>query len=308
MGELLKDKVAIVTGSGRGIGRAIVTLMAEEGAKVVVNDLGGAVDGTGAGAASPADEVVAEIKSRGGTAVANYDSVATPEGGENIIKTAIDNFGRIDVLVNNAGIVRDRMLHNMSFEDFDAVIKVHLYGTFNCTKPAIVAMRQQNWGRIINFSSIGGGGGGPLANPGQANYTAAKAGIISFSRTVAMEGARKGITCNVVFPAAKTRLGWNPELEAALDKRKEAGIVDSATVILDRMKGGEMEPEDVAPLVAYLATDAAGFINGCIFHTLGKEIRLYGEMLPIKSIFAEQRWSVGELVKSVPRLVTVGLG
>ncbi|MDY6912317.1 MAG: SDR family oxidoreductase [Chloroflexota bacterium] len=306
MGDSLKDRVAVVTGSGRGIGRAIVMLMASEGAKVVVNDVGGAIDGS-ASEERPADETANEIKSKGGEAVANYDSVATPEGGENIIKTAIDNFGKIDILVNNAGILRDRMIHNMSFEDFDAVIKVHLYGTFNCSKPAIVAMRQQNYGRIINFSSIGGGGGGPLANPGQANYTAAKAGIIGISRTIAMEGARKNITCNVIFPAAKTRLGWNPELEAAWDKRKEAGIIDSATVILEKMKSGEMEPENVAPIVAYLASEGAGFITGNCFHTLGKELRLYGEMLPTKTIYTPESWTVDYLAKNMPRLVTMGV-
>ena len=308
MGDLLKDKVAVVTGSGRGIGKAMVMMMAAEGAKVVVNDLGGAVDGTGA-ASSPADEVVAEIKKSGGSAVANYDSVATPEGGENIIKTAIDSFGRIDILVNNAGILRDRMIHNMSFEDFDAVLKVHLYGAFNCSKPAIVAMREQNWGRIINFSSIGGGGGGPLANPGQANYTAAKAGIIGLSRTIAMEGARKGITCNVIFPTAATRLGWNPELEAAWTKRKEAGITDSATIILEKMQSGELSPDVVAAVVTYLGSDAAGVITGCVFHVLGKEIRLYGEMLPVRNIFTNQeKFTPEELVKVMPKLVTIGLG
>lgn len=309
MGELVKDKVAVVTGAGRGLGKAFALAMAEEGAKVVVNDLGGAVDGTGK-AASPADEVVQEIKKGGGKAVANYDSVSTSQGGDAIIKSAIDNFGRIDILVNNAGILRDRMFWNMSDEDWDLVIKVHLYGHFYCTRAAVRLMREQKSGRIINLSSMGGGGPGPLANIGQANYTAAKAGIIGFSRTVAMEMARYGVTCNIIFPFAQTRLGWNPELKAAWEKRKAAGVYDSATVAIDMMlgSGSAVGPENVAPLAVYLASDAAKNISGCAFHVLGKEIRLYGEMLPVRSIFtSEEKWTVANLVNSVPRLVTMGI-
>jgi len=307
MGELLKGKVAAVTGSGRGIGQAIVKLMAQEGAKVVVNDLGVNLDGTGT-AGGPADQTVEEIKKAGGQAAASYDNIATAEGADKFIKTATDNFGRIDIVVNCAGILRDRMIHKMSYDDFDAVVKVHLYGTFNTIRAAINQMRDQNFGRIINFSSIGGGGGGPLGNPGQANYTAAKAGIIGLSRTVAMEGARKGITCNVIFPAARTRMGWSDDLEKAWDARAAQGIVDSTTAVLDKMKAGEFQPEDIAPVVAYLGTDAAKNVNGCVFHCMGREIRLYGEMLPERTIFSsQQRWTVEELVKSAPRLVTYGV-
>src|SRR4030042_1058938 len=155
MGDRLKGKVAVVTGSGRGIGRGIALLMASEGAKVVVNDLGAAVTGAGASQA-PAEEVVTEIKKAGGEAVPNFDSVATVEGGENIIKTAVDKFGRIDILVNNAGILRDRMLFNMSEDEWDIILKIHLYGHFYCARAASPYMRQQRWGRIINTSSIAG--------------------------------------------------------------------------------------------------------------------------------------------------------
>ena len=155
MANYLKDKVAVVTGSGRGIGRGIAILMAQEGAKVVVNDLGGGTDGSG-GDKAPADQVVDEIKAKGGQAVANYDSVASAEGGENIIKTSLDSFGKLDILVNNAGILRDRMVFNMGDEEWDDVLKVHLYGTFYCSRAACRVFRNQRSGRIINFSSSSG--------------------------------------------------------------------------------------------------------------------------------------------------------
>ncbi len=307
MGDSLQGKVAVVTGSGRGIGQAVIKQLASEGAKVVVNDLGANLDGTGT-EGGPADETVAEIKAAGGEAVANTDNIATKEGSEGLIKTAIDNFGRIDIVVNCAGILRDKMIHKMEWEDFDAVVKVHLYGTFGTIRAAMPYMREQGFGRIINFSSIGGGGGGPLGNPGQANYTAAKAGIIALSRTTAMEGGRKNITCNVIFPAAKTRMGWSDQLEQAWDARAAQGIVDATTVVLDKMKAGELMPEDNAPIVAYLASDEAKMVNGCVFHILGREIRLYGEMMPERTMFSKgDRWTVEELQKTTPRLVTYGL-
>lgn len=309
MGELLKGKVAVVTGAGRGLGKAFAMAMAHEGAKIVVNDLGGSVEGAGE-SKTPAEEVVQEIKGQGGSAVANYDSVAVAGGADNIIKTAVDNFGGIDILVNNAGITRDRMIFNLSDEDWDLVIKVHLYGTFYCTRAACRVMREKGKGRIINISSIGGGGPGPLGNPGQGAYTAAKAGIIGFSRTVAMEMGRYGVTCNILFPAAKTRLGWSPALETAWQKRKAAGVVDSATVVLQKMAEGgeEVSPENNAPLAVFLASDAASHITGCAFHVLGNEIRLYGEMLPVKSIATTGKWTVDAAAKLIPRLVTAGTG
>ena len=210
MGDYLKDKVAVVTGSGRGIGRGIAILMAQEGAKVVVNDLGGATDGSG-GDKSPADEVVNEIKAKGGEAVANYDSVASSEGGENIIKSALDSFGQLDILVNNAGILRDRMIFNMSDEEWDAVLKVHLYGTFYCARAACRVFRNQKSGRIINFSSSSG-----LGNLGQVNYSAAKEAIVGFTRTVARDMGKYGVTCNAIRPGAATRMTVTPELKAAM--------------------------------------------------------------------------------------------
>ncbi len=293
MGDLLKDKVAVVTGSGRGLGRAFALLMAEEGAKLVINDLGGEKDGSGASKMA-ADEVVEEIRASGGAAAANYDSVATAQGGESIIKTALDNFGRIDILVNNAGILRDRMLHNMSDEEWDLVMKVHLYGHFYCTRPAIIQMRQQRSGRIINVASPAA-----LGNPGQSNYGAAKAGVLGFTRTVAREVGRLGITCNSIIPAAPTRMAWSPELEAAWEKRKAAGAMDVTTAALGELK--EMAPEDNAPLVVYLASDEAANINGATFQIWKGKIHLFTELVPIKTIEKAERWTVAELREAVPQ-------
>ncbi len=279
MGDRLKGKVAVVTGSGRGIGRATALLMAEEGAKVVVNDLGVERNGTGA-AHSPADEVVAEIKQKGGKAVANYDSVATVEGGENIIKSAVDNFGRIDVLVNNAGFLRNRMIFNMTPEEWDAVIKVHLYGCFNCTKPAAVLMRQQGSGRIISMTSAAG----LIGYTGAANYGAAKAGIAGFTRVCARDLGKYNITVNAIAPNATTR-----------------------GRVIDFGKREIPQPEDVAPIVVFLATDSAANINGCIFDSFGGEIALYNHPTPVKSIYKEGRWTLDELLRIIPTTLAVGL-
>ena len=294
MGDRLKDKVAVVTGSGRGIGRAIALLMAEEGAKMVVNDLGVDRDGSGV-AHGPADEVIAEIKAKGGEAVGNYDSVATTEGGENIIKTAVDNFGKIDILVNNAGILRDRMVFNMAPEEWDAVIKVHLYGCFNCTKPAATLMRQQRSGRIISMSSTSG----LIGNSGQANYGAAKAGIAGFTRVCARDLGKYGVTVNTIAPGASTRMTMSEEVLAARQIKAERGVASAST----QQTGAEAamrDPEDVAPIVVFLATDAAANINGCTFGAASGRISLHTDPVPIKSIFKEGRWTLDELLDVIP--------
>ncbi len=298
MGDRLKGKVVVITGAGRGIGRAEAILFAEEGAKVVVNDLGSAGDGTGE-AATPADEVVKEIKDRGGEAVANYDSVATTEGGENIIKAALDAFGRLDILVNNAGILRDRMVFNMTPEEWDIVMKVHLYGHFNCTKPACAVFRQQRSGRIINTSSESG-----LGNMGQANYSAAKEGVIGFTRTVARDMGKYGVTCNAVRPRAATRLTVSPELRAATERAKATGAA--------MPPGADMiaslpEPEAMVPFVVYLATDEAASINGCTFLISGDQIALYSEPVVAKTIYKDGTWTLDELSAIVPSTLAAGL-
>src|SRR3989304_3972921 len=201
MGDRFKDKVAVVTGGGRGIGRGVCLLLAEEGAKVVVNDPGVNTDGTGFDQ-GPADQVAQEIRAKGGTAVPSFDSVVTMDGGENIIKTALDNFGRLDILITPAGILRDRMVFNMTEEEWDAVIATHRKGHFTVIKPASVLLRQQRYGRIVTFSSVSG----LVGNSGQANYGAAKAGIAGLTRVVARDLGRYGVTTNCIAPGAMTRM------------------------------------------------------------------------------------------------------
>ncbi|MEE8590763.1 MAG: SDR family NAD(P)-dependent oxidoreductase [Spirochaetia bacterium] len=299
MGDRLKGKVVVITGAGRGIGEAEAIFFADEGAKVVVNDLGGTGDGSGSDLA-PADEVVKKIKDRGGEAVANYDSVATTEGGENIIKTALDAFGRLDILVNNAGILRDRMVFNMTPEEWDIVVKVHLYGHFNCTRPACLIFRQQRSGRIINTASESG-----LGNMGQANYSAAKEGIIGFTRTVARDMGKYGVTCNAVRPRAATRLTLSPELQTAIERAKAEGTAmpPGAEVIATLP-----EPDAMVPFVVYLAMDEASGINGCTFLISGDQLALYSEPVATKTIYKKDAaFTLDELSAIVPSTLAAGL-
>jgi len=292
MGKKLQGKSIVITGAGRGIGRALATLAAAEGAKVVVNDPGVAMDGSGCDQA-PADEVVDAIRKAGGTAVANHDSVASMQGGERIIQTCIDNFGRIDVLINVAGILRDRMVFNMSEQEWDDVIAVHLKGHFACTKPAAVFMRQQRYGRIINFSSISGLRG----NVGQANYGAAKAGIAGFTRVVARDLGRYGVTCNAIAPMALTRM------TASVPQQQRAGA--PAGVVSGAVQ--EMRPEHVAPMTLYLATDEAWNINGQIFHVSGGMVSLAQPETPIATITKDGKWTLDELATLVPQYLMPGI-
>jgi NAD(P)-dependent dehydrogenase (short-subunit alcohol dehydrogenase family) len=194
-------KVAIITGAGGGLGRSHALELAKRGALIVVNDLGGTMDGTGADA-SAAQKVVDEITAAGGEAVANHDSVATPEGGKAIVDTAIEAFGRVDIVINNAGILRDKSFHNMTPDLVDPVLDVHLRGAFNVTQPAYVHMKEQGYGRIVSTAS----GAGIFGNFGQANYGAAKMGLVGFTRVLAVEGAKNNIKANVIAPVAKSRM------------------------------------------------------------------------------------------------------
>ena len=277
---LLEGKVAVITGAGRGIGRGIAILMAQHGAKVVVNDPGVGPDGSGHDD-GPAAQVAEEIRAAGHEAVANFDTVATPEGGEGIIKTALDTYGRIDILVNNAGILRDRMIFNMSEQEWDDVMAVHLHGHFHTIKPASVLMRQQRYGRIINFSSESGLWG----NAGQANYGAAKSAIAGLSRVVARDLGRYGVTSNVIAPRAMTRL------IATIPGRE--GNPDTGGI-------GQMDPESIAPMVAYLASDEAWNVNGQQFLVHGGTVAVLHHPIPWRTIMKEGTWTIDELALLVP--------
>ena len=233
-------RVAVITGAGGGLGRAYALELATRGAKVVVNDFGGARDGEGQGSASPADQVVREIKNLGGEAVASYDSVATPEGGENIIKTALDTFGRVDILINNAGILRDKGILKMEPENWKVVLDVHLNGAYHVTRPAFAAMREKGYGRIIMTTSAAG----LYGNFGQTNYSAAKMGLVGFMNTLKLEGGKYNIKVNTVAPIAASRL--------------TADILPPD--LLDKMK-----PEFVAPMVLYLCSEACP-VSGKIYN------------------------------------------
>ena len=293
MANLLQDKVAIVTGAGRGVGKGVAHQLAEEGAKVVVVDLGVNVDGTGANQ-TVAEQVANEIKEAGGTAVACAESVATMAGGENIIQTAIDSFEKLDIVVTCAGILRDRMVFNMSEEEWDDVIAVHLKGTFPIVKNACILFRQQRSGRVITFSSTSG----LYGNSGQANYGAAKDGIAGFTRGVARDMGRYGVTANSISPSASTRMTTSVP-EEARSLRASRGITSGSSTTL---RG---EPEDIAPFVTWLASDESSHVNGHVFHVTAGLISLLNEPDPIKTIHKEGRWTLEELAKVFP--ATLGL-
>ena len=245
MQELRLDgRVAVITGAGGGLGRSHALELARRGASVVVNDLGGALDGQGS-SASAAQRVADEITARGGVAVANHDSVATPEGGEAIVQTAIDAFGRVDVLINNAGILRDKAFHKMDADVINQVIDVHLKGAFFVTQPAFRRMREQRYGRIVSTSSASG----LFGNFGQANYGAAKAGLAGLTRVLAIEGAEHGIAANAIAPIARTRM--------------TEGILGDLSP--------RVSPGSVSPLVAYLASEQCS-VNGHIYSVAGGRI------------------------------------
>jgi 3-oxoacyl-[acyl-carrier protein] reductase len=293
MAKVLEGKVAVVTGAGRGIGRGEAMALAAAGAKVVVNDLGGGGDGVGSDAA-PAQQVVNEIKAAGGEAVASLDSVSEVKSAERIIQTALDHFGRIDILVNNAGILRDRMVFNMSDEEWDIVLKVHLFGHFYCARAASRYMRAQKWGRIINTSSSAGLG----STFGQANYGAAKEGIIGLTRQISRDMAKYNTTCNAIRPTAATRLTLSPELIANWER---AGLTDIKT----RVEANQ--PDDISPFIIFLCTEAASNISGRTFSVAGGEISLYSEPVLEKTIYKKGRWTVDELLEVAPNTLGQGL-
>ncbi len=270
---MLKDKVIVITGAGGGIGRDFALAMSAKGAKIVVNDVGASVSGEGKNA-GPAQKVVDEIKAKGGQAVANTESVAEWESANKIIKTAIDTFGRIDVVVNNAGILRDRFFFNMSVEEWKAVIDVHLNGSFYVARAAAPYFKSQNSGRYINMTSTSG----LVGNFGQANYAAAKLGIAALSKSMALDMAKYKVTSNCISPFAWSRMigtipADTPDQQARLEKIKK------------------METNKIAPLAVYLASDASQEVTGQIFAVRANEIFLMSQSRPLRSVARGEGWT-----------------
>ena len=280
----LKDKVVIITGAGRGIGKESAIFLAKEGAKVLVNDLGANPDGSGED--KIADEVVEEITSLGGEALANYESVDSYEGGKNIFESALDEFGAVDILVNNAGILRDKTLFNMDESDWDAIMAVHLKGHFNCTQPFVRYIRETNRlnCKIINMSSVSG----LIGNFGQTNYGAAKAGIAGFSRSLSMEMAKYKCSVNTISPGAATRL--------TIDLLKAAG----REVDENDWKQG---PQQIAPVIAWLSSEEANEITNQIFHISQGNVGIMQQPAVIKSIKSDDIWDLDKLNMVMPDLV-----
>ena len=293
MSGQLENKVAVVTGGGRGIGRGIALFLAREGAKLVVADPGSDLDGSGH-SNSIADSVVKEIHKQGGAAVSSYESVVTMSGGEAIINKALDAFGKLDIVVTCAGVLRDRMIFNMTEEEWDSVIAVHLKGTFTVVKHAAILFRQQRSGRIITFSSTSG----LIGNTGQANYGAAKDGVAGFTRVVARDLGRYGVTCNSIAPSANTRMiAAIPE--SANQAKAGAGIASSG--------GGDLrgDADDIAPFTTWLASDQAHNVNGHVFYVTAGLVSQLNDPEPIRTIRKEGRWTLDELIKVFP--VTLGV-
>ncbi len=299
MSEMLEGRVAVVTGAGRGIGRGIARCLAAEGARVVVADYGVSGDGREP-SSEPAEQVVAEIRDAGGEAAAVADTVATMEGAARIVGTAVERWGRIDILVTCAGFLRDRMIFNMSEEDFDAVVGVHLKGTFACIRAAVGPMREAGYGRIITFAS----GAGLFGNPGQSNYGSAKSGIGGLTKVVARDLGKYGITCNSICPVAGTRMTLTEAYFKAREIRKKQGIVREDRGVADVEK---LSPDDVAPLVAFLASEEAWNVNGQFFLATGPSYSLLSQPRPVATIFQPRRWTVAELIETVPDTLMRGV-
>ena len=274
MANKLKDKVVLVTGAGGGIGREMALLAGKEGASVVVNDLGGAVDGEGSGSATPAQKVCDEIKAAGGKAVPNADSVTDPAGAERMVKTAVENFGRIDGVINNAGILRDRIFHRMSHVDWKMVIDVHLNGAFNVSRAAANYFKEQKSGAFVHFTSTSG----LVGNFGQANYAAAKLGIVGLSKSIALDMNRFNVRSNCISPFAWSRLIGTIPTDTEAEKARVAKIQ-------------QMGPEKIAPLCAYLLSEASRDVTGQIFAVRMNEIFLMGQSRPIRSVHRGEGWT-----------------
>lgn len=302
MGDKLKGKNAVVTGAGRGIGKAVAVALAEEGANVVVCDLGGAVDGSGTDK-TLADEAVAECQKLGAKAVAQYGDVSSFKDAEAMVKACVDNFGRIDIVCNIAGIDKPRMIWNMSEEEWDQVVAVHLKGTFNLIRHSAPLMREQRYGRIINCVSEA-----ILGGPSHLNYAAAKGGIATLTYGSARELGKYSVTANAICPQAWTRMTADEKVIEGMKKRIAAGLM--APEQLDRMMNELADPSYFATFVAYLASDAAANVNGQIFFVSGTQLGHWSQPEVVAKVTrdwkTEGRWPVEEIEKLVPEKLLVG--
>ena len=280
MQRLLEGKVALVTGGGRGLGRAIALGLAQAGAKVVVNDLGAALDGT-VGAEQPALEVVRAIEGAGGQAIVDGGSVADWNAAHKMVAAAVDTYGRIDIVVNNAGILRDRYFHKMSGDEWDAVIKVHLYGSYHVSRAAANHFREQESGAFVHMTSTSG----LIGNFGQANYSAAKLGIAALSKSIALDMQKFGVRSNAVAPFAWTRMIDSIPAETPEQKKRVEGLK-------------KLEPEKVAPFVVGLCADAARDVTGQIFGVRNNEIFLFSQPRPVRSAHKGDGWTPESVVES----------
>jgi NAD(P)-dependent dehydrogenase (short-subunit alcohol dehydrogenase family) len=281
MSGIVSDKVAIVTGAGRGIGRGIALLLASEGAGVVVCDIGASLQGEGSDT-SPAQETVEAIRKAGGSAIASTLSITEPRNAEAIVKTALDAFGRVDILVNNAGILRDIIFHKMSWSDWSDVIAVHLHGSFNLSRAVAPLFREQSSGAFVHMTSTSG----LVGNFGQANYMAAKLGIMGLSRGIALDMARFNVRSNCIAPFAFTRMIESIPAQSDTDKRRIEAFQ-------------RMTPEKIAPLAVYLCSDAATGITGQIFSVRNNEIYLFNQPRPIKTLHCAEGWTPEKLAAEV---------
>jgi len=293
MGDRLKGRVAAITGSGQGIGKAIAVGLAKEGAKVVTNNRR---PGTSGG---DAETTAKEIRDFGGEAVPFFGSISNFNEAQKMVQTALDNFGRVDILVNNAGADAPKMVWNMNEEDWDLCIDSFLKGTFNCIRHVASLMREQKWGRIINTTSTAW-----LGTVGHCNYGAAKAGIVGLTRAVARELGRYGVTCNAYAPTAATRFTLSEEIVAGFKKRFDAGLMTK-----ERFEEltNPPAPETVVPFIVYLCTDEAANINGQVFDVTGSNIALYSEPVKKNTITKKEGlWTVEELIELVPKILLKG--
>ncbi|MGE3961513.1 MAG: SDR family NAD(P)-dependent oxidoreductase [Dehalococcoidia bacterium] len=304
MGNRLAGRVAVVTGAARGIGKGVALQLAEEGATIVVADFGGNLDGTG-GDLGPAQEVVREIEAMGGRAMAHGCDVSQYDQVADLVEKTVSEYGRLDAMLHVAGILRDRMVFNMTEEEWDAVLSVHLKGAFNTTRLALPQMLKQGYGRVLLFSS-----GSGLGSTGQANYSAAKEGMVGFARALAREVGPHGVTVNAIYPGGNTRMTQSVPA-AAQQIRAAAGISRAgraAEAVAPQPDGPTpRDPENNAPTVAWLCTEAGGAINGQVIGTSGWQASRYSQRHVSRSIHLARHWSVDELSRAVPNQLVNGI-